>query len=79
MEIQLNTYNDLLQFIFRTDVSYDIARQITQKFLSVLILEIGTKEKLIIAVQEYIHTYGNLPANHEKPIFLDWLELDVIE
>jgi hypothetical protein len=79
MQVQLNTYDDLLQFIFRTDVSYDIARQITQKFLSVLILEIGTKEKLIVAVQKYIDDYGNFPANHEKPIFLDWLELDVIE
>jgi hypothetical protein len=79
MEVQLNTYDELLLFINRNDVNFDIARQITQKFLNVLILEIGTKEPLIIAVQKYIDEYGNLPANHEKPIFLDWLELDVIE
>jgi hypothetical protein len=79
MEVQLNTYNDLLQFIILPDVNFDVARQITQKFLTVLIVEIGTKEKLIEAVQKYIDDYGALPANHEKPIFLDWLELDVID
>ncbi len=79
MQVQLNTYADLLEFISRDDCSFDVARQIVQKFLNVLILEIGTKEPLIIAVQKYIDEYGNLPANHEKPIFLDWLELDVIE
>jgi hypothetical protein len=79
MEIQLNSYNDLLQFIILPNVNFDIARQVTQKFLTVLIIEIGTKEKLIEAVQKYIDDYGNLPANHEKPIFLDWLELDVME
>jgi hypothetical protein len=79
MEVQLNTYDDLLQFINRADVSFNVARQIVEKFLTVLILEIGTKEKLIEAVEKYIDDYGSLPANHEKPIFLDWLELDVKE
>ena len=78
MEVQLNTYDDLLQFINRTDVNFNIARQIVEKFLSILIIEIGSKELLIEAVEKYIINYGNLPATAEKPIFLN-MNIDVIE
>ncbi len=78
MEIQISTYDDLLQFINRTDVNFNIASQIVEKFLSILIIEIGSKELLIEAVEKYIVDYGNLTATAEKPIFLN-MNIDVIE
>ncbi len=77
-EIQINTYDDLVKFLSRNDIDFAPARQIAQTFLNVLIFETGDKEQLIKSVEKYIDDYGSLPANAERPIFLD-LDIDVIE
>jgi predicted nucleic-acid-binding protein len=77
-EIHINSYAKLVEFISRNDINYNATKKVVETFLSVCIFHIGTKEPLIEAVEKYIENYGSLRVT-DRPIFLEYLELDVIE
>ena len=76
MEIVLNSYDDLLDFIKRDEVPMEAAAEIVRKFLNVIILYNYNKENLIKATEVYIVSIRN-SKSWEQPIFLD-CDIDVI-
>ena len=72
-ELKINNYEDLIQFIERTDVSFEDATNIVCTCLNVISLTYDTKKSLIESTKEYIKTHGFL--NKEKPIFLLPIEI----
>ena len=78
MEIQINNYAELLEFIKRDDINPKQATEIVCKALKVISLFEMTKDEVIIATEYYINTfcYNN---NSERPIFLNQssIEFDI--
>lgn len=72
MEIVLNSYDDLLDFIKRDEVPAEAAAEIVKKFLNVIILYNYNKENLIKATEVYIVSIRN-SKSWEQPIFLDFI------
>lgn len=72
-ELIINNYQDLIQFIERTDVSFEDATIVVCRCLNVISLTFDTKESLIESTKEYIKTHGF--SNKEKPIFLLPIEI----
>lgn len=71
MEIDINTNEDLLNFIKRDDVTLKQAHDVSLAYLRVIsIFEYESKEHLIESVTAFINRWGNVK---EKPIFLDQL------
>ena len=80
MEIQINNYAELLEFIKRDDINPKQATEIVCKALKVISLFEMTKDEVIIATEYYINTfccYNN--NNSERPIFLNQssIEFDI--
>lgn len=76
MEIKIETYSDLLEFIKRDEVSKELALEIVSKFLNVIILFDSNKLDLIEATENHIEKWGlNYPGEWEQPIFLDQIEI----
>lgn len=67
-ELQINSYEDLIQFIERKDVSFKDAEIVVCKCLNVISLTFDTKTSLIESTKEHIKTYCY--SNKVKPIFL---------
>jgi hypothetical protein len=71
MEIDINTNDDLLEFIKRDDVTLKQAHDVSLAFLKVLsIFEYESKQHLIESVTAFINKWGDVK---EKPIFIDQL------
>jgi len=78
MEIVINNNAEMLSFIKRDDVNFALAKEVTEKYLKVFVLDNKNKEKLIADVENHFKKFGDLPSHFERPLFLD-LELDVLE
>ena len=76
MEIVLNNYDDLIEFISHPDVTVDFGAYIIQKYLGVIILFDKNKNDLIDSTKIYIISFEKYKS-FEKPIFLD-CNIDVI-
>jgi hypothetical protein len=77
MEIKIETYSDLLEFIKRDEVPKELALEIVSKFLNVIILIDCNKLDLIKATENHIEKWGlNYPCEWEQPIFLDQNEIN---
>lgn len=77
MEIEIETYSDLLEFIKRKEVPKELASEIVSKFLNVIILFDSNKLDLIEATESHIEKWGlNYPNEWEQPIFLNQIEID---
>lgn len=72
-ELIINNYEDLIQFIERTDVSFEDATIVVCRCLNVISLTFDTKESLIESAKDYIETRSF--SNEEKPIFLLPIEI----
>jgi hypothetical protein len=72
-ELRINNYEDLIQFIERTDVGFEDAETVVHSCLNVISLTFDTKKSLIESTKEYIKTHGY--SNKEKPIFLLPIEI----
>ena len=71
MQIDINTNDDLLEFIKRDDVTLKQAHDVSLAYLRVLsIFEYESKQHLIESVTAFINKWGNVK---EKPIFIDQL------
>lgn len=78
MEVEIETYCDLLNFIKRDDVPTDAAAEVVRNFLKVIILFKTDKKELIEATESHINKFGyNYPLEWERPIFLNQFEIDV--
>ena len=76
MEIKIETYSDLLEFIKCDEVPKKLALEIVSKFLNVIILFDSNKLDLIEATENHIEKWGlNYPGEWEQPIFLDQIEI----
>jgi hypothetical protein len=72
-ELRINNYKDLIQFIERTDVSFEDATLVVCSALNVISLTYDTKRSLIESTKEYINTNGF--PNKDKPVFLLPIEI----
>jgi hypothetical protein len=76
MQIQINNYKELLEFIKRKDINSKQATEIVCKALSVICIFEMTKEELILKTENHINTFcKNYTGEH--PIFLGQLSLDI--
>ena len=75
MEIQINNYTELLEFIKRDDINPKQATEIVCKALKVISLFDMTKEEVIKVTVYYINTFCQ-NNNSERPIFLNQCSLD---
>jgi hypothetical protein len=77
MEIQINNYAELLEFIKRDDINPKQATEIVCKALKVISLFEMTKDEVIIATEYYIDTFCQTAG--ERPIFLNQrsIEFDI--
>ena len=78
MEIVINNNIEMLSFIKREDVNFALAKEVTEKYLKVFVLDDKNKEKLIADIEIHFKKFGDLPAHWERPLFLD-CEIDVLE
>ena len=69
-QIELNSYDDLIDFISRPDVPADFGAHVVQKYLGVIILFDKNKSDLIDATKIFVISLGK-NKTFEKPIFLD--------
>ena len=68
LKININTYQDLIDFISRPDISDKNAVAVTNKFLNIYCSEdIGDRNEFIKKVKGFIEKYGH---TNEKPFFL---------
>jgi len=70
MEVTINNFNELLDFIKREDVNSRQATEIVCKALKVVSIFEQSKEDLIKQTEFFIDTYCQ-NNNSERPIFLD--------
>lgn len=70
--MEINNYNDLLEFIKRDDVTTKQATEVVCKALKVLIIFEITKEELIKCTENYITQWSMYEG--ERPIFLEQTE-----
>jgi ethanolamine utilization protein EutP (predicted NTPase) len=68
MEIQINNYNDLLEFIKRDDINPKQATEIVCKALNVIAIFEMTKDEVITATEYHINKFCQTAG--ERPIFL---------
>ena len=74
MTVQINNYNELLEFIKREGINPKQATEIVCKALKVVSLFEMTKDEVIIATEYYITTFCQTAG--ERPIFLNQCSLD---
>ena len=74
MTVQINNYNELLEFIKRDEINTKQATEIVCKALTVVSLFEMTKDEVIIATEYYINTFCQ--AAGERPLFLNQCSLD---
>jgi hypothetical protein len=74
MEIQINNYTELLEFIKRDDINPKEATEIVCKALKVISLFEMTKDEVIIATDYYINTFCQTAG--ERPIFLNQCSIE---
>jgi hypothetical protein len=75
MEIQINNYTELLEFIKREDIPVQQATNIVCKALNVISFFEMTREELIKATEYCINTfYKN--TNSDRPYFLNQISLE---
>ena len=75
MEIAINNYTDLLNFIKRKDINSEQATKVIKATLNVIILYEEPKETLIKQTEYYIKTFCK-NADAERPLFLCQKELE---
>ena len=75
MTVQINNYNELLEFIKREDINTKQATEIVCKALTVFSLFEMTKDEVIIATEHYINTFCQ-NKNEKRPLFLNQCSLD---
>ena len=74
MEIQINSYTELLEFIKRKDINSKQATEIVCKALKVVSLFDMTKDEVIKATEYHINTFCQTAG--ERPLFLNQISLD---
>ena len=74
MTVQINNYNELLEFIKREDINPKQATEIVCKALTVVSLFEMKKDEVIIATEYYINTFCQTAG--ERPLFLNQCSLD---
>jgi hypothetical protein len=79
MKIEINNYDDLLEFVKRQDISVNDATEIVCKVLKVVSLFELTRKELIIATHYYINNFSKNNELIHKPLFLNQrsLEFDI--
>jgi hypothetical protein len=75
MTIQINNYDELLEFIKREDIEPKEATSIVCKALKIVSLFEMTKEELIIATAYYIKNFCQ-NEKQERPLFLNQISLE---
>jgi hypothetical protein len=69
MKVIIRNEADLIEFIERKEVTNELAHELVEKFLNVLIIfRFETKEELIQVANNYIERWCN--GDGERPIFL---------
>lgn len=76
MTIQINNYNELLDFIKRKDINSKQATEIVCKALKVVVIFEMQKDEVIKATEYYINTFCQNNTG-ERPIFLNQINLDL--
>ena len=71
MQITINTHEDLVSFLERDDITPEIAKEVTSKFLKLIVLYNKPVDELRKEVLRYIETFK---GRKENPIFLEQLE-----
>ena len=74
MTVQINNYNELLEFIKRDEINPKQATEIVCKALKVVSLFEMTKVEVIKVTEYYINTFCQTTA--KRPIFLNQSSLD---
>lgn len=75
MKIQINDYNDLLNFIKRDDIETKQATEIVCLTLNVFCPLLLSKEELIESTEYYINKFGQNRTS-ERPLFLQQKEFE---
>jgi len=75
MQIQINNYKELLEFIKRKDINSKQATEIVCKALKVIVLFDMNKDEVIEATEYHIKTFCQ-NNNNERPIFLTQKEAE---
>lgn len=74
MTIEINNYNELLEFIKREDINPKEATEIVCKALTVVSLFEMTKDEVLTATEYYIKTFCQTAG--ERPLFLNQCSLN---
>jgi hypothetical protein len=74
MTVQINNYNELLEFIKRDEINTKQATEIVCKALTVVSLFEMTKDEVITATEYYINTFCQTAG--ERPIFLNQCSIE---
>jgi hypothetical protein len=77
MEVTINNFNELLDFIKKDEVNSKQATEIVCKALNVLAISDLSKDEVIERTEFFINTYCQ-NNNAERPIFLDKIDLNVV-
>ena len=75
MTVQINNYNELLEFIKRDEINTKQATEIVCKALTVVSLFEMTKDEVITTTEYFINKFC-INYTGERPIFLGQLDLD---
>ncbi len=73
MQVTINTHEDLISFLERDDITPGIAKEVTSKFLKLIVLYNKPVDELRKEVLRYIETFK---GRKENPIFLEQLDLE---
>ncbi len=73
MTVQINNYNELLNFIKRDDINSKQATEIVCKALTVICIFEMTKDEVITATEYHINKFC-INYTGERPIFLEQKE-----
>lgn len=78
MQIEINTMEDLISFVEMEDVSAEQALHVAHQFLQVIPIYFSPypKNEVIRDIKAYVERWKDLPAGHEKPLFLLQKDLD---
>jgi hypothetical protein len=74
MKFRLNSFEDMIAYFKRPEVEFSHIEDITRESLKCIFIEDHTKEDAIRLLIEFWQQWGD---KHEKPIFIERLNLDV--
>ena len=75
MTISITTFDDLIEFLKRDDVTAEQGIDVACKALSVICPIAIEKPHLVKAVENFVERWGHIKG--ERPLFLTQMDLDV--